>query len=480
MSDIQVLKVYPVIIVGGGIAGLTAANYLCQANIPNILIEGNKPGGALSQSDSVRNWPGILETPGKDLVLSMKKQVYHNGTSIEGSKVIDINLKKEIFKIKVKNITTGKKETLCTKSLIIGMGCNPRYLGIDGEEKYWGGTKGVSNCAVCEGNLYKNKIVGVVGGGDSAIEEASYLSDIAKEVHIFVRKDFFRANDKKKKDITIEKKNVNVHFNTEVKEIIGDENKMIKVKLLNNLLENEEEKFKDMELDGLFYGIGSDPNTELLKNQLELTEDGFVELKNHQETSVKGVYAVGDISDPLFKQAITSAGDGCKAALQVQKYLQEIEFDYTSISVEDRKQKYPELEYEKKEKKEKKTKKSKKVKKNKETLNETLVVPGEVYNLETSEDLMTIIKQNENIVLDLYADWCGPCMMMKPFFHESARKYQNIAFVAINTDYHNELASRLSVNSLPTILFIKNQYTKYRLEGFNKEEFINYLDKMSS
>ena len=475
MSDLKVMEIYPVIVVGGGIAGLTAANYLCQANIPNILIEGGKPGGALAQSDSVTNWPGILETQGKNLVLSMKKQVHHNGTIIEKCNLIDLEVNKDYNKIKVKNIESAKEQEFYCKSLILGLGCNPRYLGINGEEKYWGGTRGVSNCAVCEGNLYKDKIVGVVGGGDSAIEEASYLSDIAKLVNIFVRKDYFRANDKKKMEQVIAKKNVKVYFNTEVKEILGNEDKMTEVILHNN----KNDKSNNMILDGLFYGIGSDPNTELIGKVIELTENKYVKLFEHQETSVNGIYAVGDICDPIFKQAITSAGDGCKAALQSQKYLQEISFDYCNLDISNLKKNYPELEYSKN----KKLQKESKDKIPDSLLNhlkneKKLVEKGKVFSLKKTNDLLKIIDQNKLVVIDFYAEWCGPCMMMKPFFHEQARKNDNVAFVQINTDNNEDISANLKIRSLPTILFIKNKQSVFKLEGFNKGNFVSYLEQL--
>lgn len=476
MSDIKVMELYPVIVIGGGIAGLTAANYLCQANIPNILIEGGKPGGALAQSDSVTNWPGILETQGKDLVLAMKKQVHHNGTIIEKSNLIDIEVNEDFKKIKVKQIESGKEENFYCKSLILALGCNPRYLGINGEEKYWGGTRGVSNCAVCEGNLYKGKVVGVVGGGDSAIEEASYLSEIASQVHIFVRKDFFRSNDKKKTEKVINKKNVSVHFNTEVKEIFGKEEKMNEVTLYDN--KNDEKE--SMNLDGLFYGIGSDPNTNLIGKVVELTENNFVKLYEHQETSVKGIYAVGDICDPIFKQAITSAGDGCRAALQSQKYLQEINFDYSDLDISYLRKEYPELEYSKKnivEEKEENVKIPESLKAHLKN-EKKLIKKGEVFSLKNINDLMKILDQNKMIVIDFYADWCGPCMMMKPFFHEQARQNTNVAFIQVNTDYNTDLASQLQIRSLPTILFIKNKESLFKLEGFSEHNFLVYLKQL--
>ena len=372
----------------------------------------------------------------------MKKQVHYNGTIIEKSNLIDIEINDDFNKIRVKQIESGKEENFYCKSLILALGCNPRYLGIRGEEKYWGGTRGVSNCAVCEGNLYKNKIVGVVGGGDSAIEEASYLSEIASKVHIFVRKDFFRSNDKKKTELVTNKKNVEVHFNTEVREIIGNEEKMTEVTLYDNKNDSKE----SMNLDGLFYGIGSDPNTKLIGKVLELTENKFVKLFEHQETSVKGIYAVGDICDPIFKQAITSAGDGCKAALQSQKYLQEISFDYSNLDISYLRKEYPELEYSKKEVL---------IEENQEKIPESLlnhlknekklVEKGKVFSLNKTNDLMKILDQNKLIVIDFYADWCGPCMMMKPFFHEQARNNENVAFIQVNTDNNDDLSANLQL-----------------------------------
>lgn len=308
----------PVVVVGGGIAGLTAAVYLMQANIPALVIEGEKVGGALAQSHSVRNWPGVIQAPGMKIVEDLKNQALASGAHILTAKVTKIDVTQRPFVLELESLADGSKQIVKTITCILAMGREPSYLGVPGEKGdagYWG--RGVSDCAVCDGRLYKDRDVVVVGGGDAALQEASYLSDIAKTVTLLVRKDSFRAKDVKERDAVISKPQVKVLFNTEVKEIKGDGKKVTGVVIHNNKTNIK----NTLSTDGVFLAIGARPNTALIKGQVELDAQNYVVLKNYQETSIPGVFAAGDIADAVFAQAVTAADAGARAALQVKRYL---------------------------------------------------------------------------------------------------------------------------------------------------------------
>lgn len=315
----------PVVILGGGIAGLTAAVYFSQAGIPCVVIEGPTPGGALSLANSVRNWPGIIEAPGKKISDDLQKQVEAGGVPIIKQQAVNVDLEQWPRLIEVQDLQDlSVKKTIRALAVIVAMGKEPKILGVPGEKGlggYWG--KGVGNCGVCEGSLYKNKTIGVVGGGDVAIAEATYLVDIATKVYLFVRKSEFRTKNVTARDALLANPRVEVLFNTDVKRIDGDGTQVTHLVIYNNKTGEQ----KKINVDGLLLGIGSNPNSTTLK-QLNLDDKGFVILSKGQETSIKGVFAAGVIvaSDLPGGQAIGAAGDGCRAALQAIKFLKKLGF----------------------------------------------------------------------------------------------------------------------------------------------------------
>jgi thioredoxin reductase (NADPH) len=304
----------PVLILGGGVGSLTSALYLARAGLEPIVIEGPMPGGLITQSDSVQNWPGEMEITGTALAEKIKAQAVASGAKVLGEEVVGVDFSKSPFKVRVRKIGEEKTRELKAKCVIIGMGTQPNRLGIPGEDKFWG--KGVSNCAICDGSLYRGERVGIVGGGDAAVLEALYLANIAKEVTVFVRKDAFKGIEEKRIQVLKAKSNVKIQFETEVTSVKGNE------KVTGVVLKT---KGKEVEfpLDGLFLAIGSKPNSALFKGVLKLDAQGYIALQKGQETSIPGIYAIGDIVDPVYKQAITAAGDGAKAALQAERRLSE-------------------------------------------------------------------------------------------------------------------------------------------------------------
>lgn len=320
----------PVVILGGGIAGLTAAVYCSQAGIPCMVIEGPTPGGALSLANSVRNWPGVIKATGKKISEDLQKQVVAGGVSIMKEQAVAVDLEQWPRLIEVQDLQDlSLKKSIRALSVIVAMGKEPKILGVPGEkgpDGYWG--KGVGNCGVCEGSLYKNKTVAVVGGGDAAIIEAKYLIDIAKKVYLLVHKDEFRTKKVLELNALLANPKVEVLFNTDVKSIWGDKARMTHIVIYNN----KTGESREISIDGLLLGIGSNPNSTILK-QLALDDRGFVLLKKGQETFIKGVYAAGVIvaSDQEGGQAINASSDGCKAALQAIKFLKKLGFSSTAV-----------------------------------------------------------------------------------------------------------------------------------------------------
>ncbi len=311
---------HPVVILGGGVAALTSAVYLSRAGMTPVVITGPSIGGTITQSHNVQNWPGEMSIIGVDLGEKMKQQAEMNGALLQPEIVVSVDFSKRPYLVTTKKII-GSDEQLKryrTQSVIIALGASPNLLNVPGETGnggYW--SQGVYSCAVCDGSLYKDKVVAVVGGGDSALIEAQYLSNIASKVHILVRRDEFRTVEKQRLKEILSNPNIQVHYKTVVKEIKGDGEKVTHLVLVDS----KSQKTWELPTDALFLAIGSRPNTELFNNQLELDSAGYIVLKQHQQTSLEGVYAIGDVADPEFKQAVSAAGDAAKAAIQAQKFL---------------------------------------------------------------------------------------------------------------------------------------------------------------
>ena len=295
-----VIEEQPVVILGSGVAALTSAIYLARAGIPPVVITGPSMGGTITQSHNVQNWPGEISISGIDLSEKVKKQAELNGAILQSEVVVAVDFSARPFTITTKKILGGTEELkkYKTQSCIIALGAKPNLLGVPGEQGYW--SRGVYSCAVCDGSLYKDKVVAVVGGGDSALIESQYLANIASEVHVLVRGDAFRTVEMERMKEVLSTPNIKVHFNTVVKEVKGDAEKATGL-----LIEKTNAKTASfMPVDALFLAIGSQPNTEMFRGQLELDSKGYIVLKNHQMTSVEGVYAVGDVSDPEFERAV--------------------------------------------------------------------------------------------------------------------------------------------------------------------------------
>ncbi|QRY77512.1 thioredoxin-disulfide reductase [Pseudomonas sp. PDNC002] len=304
------------IILGSGPAGYTAAVYAARANLKPVVITGIQPGGQLTTTTEVDNWPGDVEgLTGPSLMDRMQQHAQRFDTEIVYDHIHTAELQQKPFTLK------GDSGTYTCDALIIATGASAQYLGMPSEEAFMG--KGVSACATCDGFFYRNQVVCVVGGGNTAVEEALYLSNIAKEVHLIHRRDKLRS-EKILQDKLFEKAkngNVRLHWNTTLDEVLGDNMGVVGVRLKDA----ESGETRQLDLAGVFIAIGHKPNTDLFKGQLEM-HDGYLKIKGGSEgnatlTSIDGVFAAGDVADHVYRQAITSAGAGCMAALDAEKFL---------------------------------------------------------------------------------------------------------------------------------------------------------------
>jgi thioredoxin reductase (NADPH) len=300
------------VILGSGCAGLTAAIYAARANLKPLVIEGHEPGGQLSITTLVENFPGFPEgIQGPQLIENMKLQAARFGTEYRMGHLSSVDLSKRPFSLKVGS------DTILTRTLIIASGASARWLGLPSEQALIG--HGVSSCATCDGFFFSGKEIAVVGGGDSAMEEALFLTRFAPKVTLLHRRDKFRASH-----IMLERAAAHPQIvfrsNTVVEEVLGvDEKEVSGVRLRDTVTGVEE----ILPISGLFLGIGHEPNAKVFAGQIDLDADGYIKTTNYVFTRVPGVYACGDIQDRRYRQAITAAGSGCMAALEVERYLEE-------------------------------------------------------------------------------------------------------------------------------------------------------------
>ena len=306
--------IHKTIIIGSGPAGLTAAIYAARANLDPIVFEGNQPGGQLTITTDVENYPGFPDgVLGPDMMDLFRKQAQKFGAQCFYKHVSRVNFSNSPFKVYVED------EEHLTKSVIISTGASARLLGLDAENELMG--HGVSTCATCDGYFFKDKEIVVVGGGDSAMEEANFLTKFANKVTILHRREEFRAS-KIMIDRSLNNPKIDIIKNVVVSDIFGSQKDGVSGVLLTNTLSEEESKFN---CDGVFYAIGHNPNTEQFQNVLDLDEQGYIQTKGKSTiTNISGVFACGDVQDSYYRQAVTAAGTGCMAAMDAEKYLESL------------------------------------------------------------------------------------------------------------------------------------------------------------
>ncbi len=301
-------RVEKLVVIGSGPAGLTAAIYGSRADLDPLVMMGTKYGGQLMLTSEVENFPGFSDPVlGPDLISKMKAQAERLGARLVQEDVSGVDFKTYPFEVRT---TSGTTSAL---SVIVATGANPRRLGLASEARLMG--KGVSNCAVCDGFFFKGKKVAVVGGGDTAMEEATFLTKFASSVQVIHRRDELRASAALVKEAMANPK-ISFLWSHAVTEVLGDRHvEGVRVRDLKTGAE------KDIQVDGLFVAIGYDPNTEIFRGQLSLDSKGYVETKDHSQSSVPGVFVAGDVRDFVYRQAITAAADGCKAVIDAEKFV---------------------------------------------------------------------------------------------------------------------------------------------------------------
>jgi len=423
---------HPVVILGGGVAALTSAVYFSRAGITPIVITGPTVGGTITQSHNVQNWPGEFSIPGFELGEKVLNQATANGAILYSENVVSVDFSKRPFIITTQKMIGSHEPTKKYKAhaVLIAMGASPNMLQVPGETNYW--SKGVYSCAVCDGFLYKDKVVSIVGGGDAALIEAQYLANIAAKVHLIVRKDTFRSVENERMKEILAHPNIQVHYQTVVKEIKGDGEKVTHLVLTDAKNQNGWE----LKSEALFLAIGARPNTDIFRNQLELDPQGYIALKKHQQTSMEGVYAIGDVADPEFKQAISAAGDAAKAALQAQKFLASRKEPLAPVA---------------------------------KTPLETPL--NKVIEITSKAQFKKELQDSEGaIFVDFYAPWCGPCRTFAPLYEKWAKKYgSKVKFLKVSAEHAEEIFRDYQIRSIPTLVILDQKGNVIRKSSGSRE-----------
>ena len=301
------------LIIGGGPAGYTAAIYAARANMAPILFEGIQPGGQLTTTTEIENFPGFPQgIDGNQLMASMREQAVRVGAEVRNGAVTAVDLSARPFKL-----TVDSSDEYLARTVIIATGASAKYLGLPSEDKYRGA--GVSACATCDGFFYRKKTVAVVGGGDTACEEASYLAGLCSKVYMIVRRDVLRASEAMQKRV-LETPNIEVLWNCSTEEVLGDGFGVTGVRL-----RRKDGEVFELALDGFFLAIGHHPNSELFREWVNVDAQGYIITDGKSSrTNVEGVFAAGDVQDPVYRQAVNAAASGCRAALDAEKYLKSL------------------------------------------------------------------------------------------------------------------------------------------------------------
>ena len=300
------------VIIGSGPAGLTAAVYAARANLQPLLMEGKEPGGQLTLTTMVENYPGFAEgIMGPDLMDAMRKQAQRFGAEVVNSYVHAVKLKEQPFRVYY-----GDQEVQA-KTIVISTGSSAKLIGIDTEIQLMG--HGVSTCATCDGFFYRGKEIAVVGGGDSAMEEATFLTKFATKVSVIHRREALRAS-KIMQDRALKNPKIQFVFNTVVEEVVGSKDTGVTGLKVKNV---KTQAPSELKVDGLFIAIGHNPNTDIFKGQIDLDDKGYIKTQpDSTRTNIPGVFACGDVQDPVFRQAVTAAGSGCMAAIEAERWLE--------------------------------------------------------------------------------------------------------------------------------------------------------------
>lgn len=440
------------VIIGSGPAGYTAAIYASRANLKPVLFEGyqvgGSPGGQLMTTTEVENFPGFPDgITGPDLMDRMRRQAERWGSELYQEDVEFVDLKSRPF-----TVQSSERKVKC-HSLIIATGATAKRLGLPREDEFW--SRGISACAICDGAspLFKGQVLGVVGGGDTATEEAIYLTKYARHVHLLVRKDQLRAS-KAMQDRVFNNPNITVHFNTETIDVVSN-NKGQMSGILIRRTDTQEESV--LEAKGLFYGIGHSPNSQLIEGQVDLDSAGYVLVEEGTaKTSVEGVFAAGDVQDHEWRQAVTAAGSGCIAALSVERYLtsKDLVVEFHQPKTEEVKKEPTDRDLQ-------------------EGFDITLTKHRGQYALRK------LYHDSPRLLCVLYTSpTCGPCRTLKPILNKVVDEYdQNVHFVEIDIEEDPEIAEAAGIMGTPCVQFFKNKDMLRTVSGVKmKKEYREFIE----
>lgn len=440
LSDLE--NIVPIAILGSGPAGLSAAVYGGRAGFDVVVFEGSLPGGLLTQTTMVENWPGNIEIMGPEVIKNLKAQAAKWGARFALDLVEKVDFTQWPFKLE-----TADGHKIYALSVILATGATPRYLGIQGEKEYWG--RGVTTCAVCDAPFYKGEDVVVVGGGDSAAEEAMQLAPYAKNITVLVRGDKMRASAAMQNRLR-EFSQIKVRYNVQIQEVLGNDVQVTGVTLLNN----KDNITEHMPISGVFLAIGHIPNTDFLKDAIKLDPSGHIHLPNRtQQTTVEGVFAAGDVADDRYRQAGVSAGHGISAALDATFFLNEIGFNeqYQSEVKRSHRVYVPEVESD-----------------------------YEVEEVASLREFNQVLKAGKPVIVDFYADSCPSCMNMLPAYVAVAQDlHESINFIKVDADEGQEIMKEYKVAKVPTLLTFKNGELVGRLpQTMTKRELYALADTL--
>ncbi|EYU20755.1 hypothetical protein ABFS82_11G009600 [Erythranthe guttata] len=441
-----------VVIIGSGPAGYTAAIYAARANLKPVVFEGYQvggvPGGQLMTTTEVENFPGFPDgITGPDLMDRMRRQAERWGAELFQEDVEFVDVKNRPF-----TVQSSDRKVKC-HSIIYATGATAKRLKLPREDEFW--SRGISACAICDGAspLFKRQILAVVGGGDTATEEALYLTKYARHVHLLVRRDQLRAS-KAMQDRVFNNPNVTVHFNTEVVDVVSNTKGQMSGISVRNLDTKQESV---IEVKGLFYGIGHSPNSQLLEGQVDLDSSGYVLVEEGSaNTSVEGVFAAGDVQDHEWRQAITAAGSGCVAALSVERYLtsRNLLIEFHQPATEEVKKELTDKDVH-------------------EGFDITLTKHRGQYALRK------LYHESPRLICILYTSpTCGPCRTLKPILSKVIDEYdQNVHFVEVDIEEDPEIAEAAGIMGTPCVQFFKNKEMLRTMSGVKmKKEYREFID----
>ncbi len=421
----QESNIVPIAVIGSGPAGLMAGIYGARGGKPTYLFEGNKPGGLLMDTSEVENWPGEISIKGPEIIEKMRAQAQRQKVQFIEDTIERVDFSHWPFKLYTENGVT-----ITALSVIIATGATPKRLGVPGEDQYWG--SGVTSCAVCDAAFFENEKVVVVGGGDSAVEEAIQLSPYASEITILVRKEAMRASQAMQDKLKAYDK-VSIIYNVDIEKIVGDDTTVTGVSLVNSKT-GERSLYPTA---GVFLAVGHNPNSEVFKPYIATNQAGYIQVEGRsQETSVHGVFAAGDVHDYLFRQAGSSAGFGIDAGLGAQRFLDDIGITPSLLA-----QLSPRFYGEKTD----------------DAASFRSVPAQEVHTIHNVTELEALTNAGGVVILDFWAEDCSSCKQMLPIFDAVAKQYEGRAlFAKIDTDEAADVVEKLYIQKVPTLVVYKD------------------------